>query len=73
MGFPIKIQRIKRDNSEQWYINFPSALAKALELERGEVVEWVIDQHDRIILKRKKISVKNALSDTTVKIEKIGE
>ena len=37
MGFPTKIQLIKRAKSEQWYINFPSAIAKAMEFERGEV------------------------------------
>lgn len=32
MGFPTKIQLIKRPKSEQWYINFPSALAKEWNL-----------------------------------------
>jgi hypothetical protein len=52
MGYPTKVQLIRRSNSEQWYINFPSALAQAIELERGEVVEWIIDDHKRLILKR---------------------
>jgi hypothetical protein len=29
MGFPTKVQLIKRKESEQWYINFPSAIAQA--------------------------------------------
>jgi bifunctional DNA-binding transcriptional regulator/antitoxin component of YhaV-PrlF toxin-antitoxin module len=53
MGYPTKVQLIKRSNSEQWYINFPSALAQAIELERGEVVEWIIDDCSRILLQRK--------------------
>ena len=32
MGFPTKVQLIKRQASEQWYINFPSALAQAMDL-----------------------------------------
>ena len=28
MGYPTKVQLIKRQQSEQWYINFPAALAK---------------------------------------------
>lgn len=52
MGFPTKIQLIKRAKSEQWYINFPSAVAQAMEFERGEVVEWVIEDKKRLILKR---------------------
>lgn len=52
MGFPTKIQLIKRAKSEQWYINFPSAIAQAMEFERGEVVEWVIEDKQKLILKR---------------------
>ena len=43
MGFPTKVQLIKRKQSEQWYINFPSAIAQAMNFERGEVVEWSIE------------------------------
>lgn len=52
MGFPTKIQLIKRSKSEQWYINFPSALAQAMEFERGETVEWTIEDKQKLILKR---------------------
>jgi hypothetical protein len=37
MGYPTKVQLIKRRESEQWYINFPSAVARAMEFERGEL------------------------------------
>jgi hypothetical protein len=43
MGFPTKVQLIKRQASEQWYINFPSALAQAMDFVRGEVVEWFVE------------------------------
>jgi len=42
MGFPTKVQLIQRKESEQWYINFPSALAQAMEFEKGEAVEWIV-------------------------------
>lgn len=53
MGYPTKIQLIKRSKSEQWYINFPSAVAQAMEFERGEIVEWLIDDHQRLVMLRK--------------------
>ena len=53
MGFPTKVQLIKRKQSEQWYINFPSAIAQAMEFERGEVVEWIIEDKGLLALKRK--------------------
>lgn len=34
MAHPTKIQLIKRQTSEQWYVNFPAALAQAMELDK---------------------------------------
>jgi hypothetical protein len=52
MGFPTKVQLIKRKNSEQWYINFPSAIAQAMEFDRGEIVEWLIENRGQLVLNR---------------------
>ncbi len=54
MGFPTKIQLIKRAKSEQWYINFPSSVAQAMEFNKGEIVEWIIENKNKLILKRTK-------------------
>lgn len=53
MGFPTRVQLIKRKASEQWYINFPSALAQACEFVKGEVVEWVVKDKHHLLLKRR--------------------
>ena len=52
MGFPTKVQLIKRKASEQWYINFPSAVAQAMEFARGETVEWLIEDKSLLALRR---------------------
>jgi hypothetical protein len=52
MGFPTKVQLIHRKASEQWYINFPAALAQACEFVRGEVVEWVVEDKFNLVLRR---------------------
>jgi hypothetical protein len=52
MGFPTKVQLIKRQASEQWYINFPSALAQAMEFSRGEIVEWFVEDKGLLALRR---------------------
>jgi hypothetical protein len=54
MGYPTKVQLIKRKESEQWYINFPSAVAAAMEFERGEVVEWIIEDKSQLVVRRRK-------------------
>lgn len=52
MGYSTKIQCIKRAKSEQWYVNFPAAVAQAIEFNQGEMVEWFIDDHQRLVLQR---------------------
>jgi len=52
MGYPTKIQIIKRANSEQWYVNFPAAVAQAIEFQQVEIIEWLIDDHQNLVLKR---------------------
>ena len=55
MGYPTKVQLIKRKQSEQWYINFPAAVAQAMEFERGETVEWIIEDKGSLVLRRQKV------------------
>jgi hypothetical protein len=52
MGFPTKVQLINRKASEQWYINFPSAIAQAMEFSKGETVEWIIENKALLALRR---------------------
>jgi len=52
MGFPTKVQLIKRQASQQWYINFPSAIAQAMEFSRGETVEWIVEDKALLALRR---------------------
>ncbi len=52
MGYPTKVQLIERDNGEQWYITVPSAVARSMDFERGEVVEWHIESRSQLLLTR---------------------
>jgi len=53
MGYPTSVQLIDREKTEQWYVNFPAAIARALDFKKGEVVEWTIENKNRLTLKRK--------------------
>ncbi len=55
MGYPTKVQLIKRQSSEQWYVNFPAAVAQAMEFQRGEVVEWIIEDKGQLVLRRREV------------------
>ena len=53
MGYPTKVQLIQHKGSEQWYINFPAVLAAAMEFNKGEVVEWVVQDRTTRMLRRR--------------------
>ena len=55
MGYPTKIQLIKRKASEQWYVNFPAAIAHAMEFDKGETVEWIIEDKGQMVLRRRHV------------------
>lgn len=52
MGCRTKVQLINRKTSEQWYVNFPAAIAQAMEFERGEEVEWIVEDKGQMVLRR---------------------
>ena len=55
MGYPTKVQLIQRKQSEQWYINFPAAIAQAMDFSKGEEVHWTIADKGNLILSRKRV------------------
>ena len=53
MGYLSKIQVIERANrTRQFYLICPAPLAEALELGKGEEVEWIIQDKATLVLKR---------------------
>lgn len=55
MGAATKVQLIDRQNSQQWYVNFPAAIAQAMQFERGEIVEWFVEDRQHLILRRERV------------------
>jgi bifunctional DNA-binding transcriptional regulator/antitoxin component of YhaV-PrlF toxin-antitoxin module len=53
MGYLTKLQVIERkNNTRQYYLVCPAPLAQALELEKGEDVEWVVQDKHTLIIRR---------------------
>ena len=55
MGYPTTIQLIRRKRSQQWYVNFPAAVANALDFTKGETVEWTVLDRRRLLLARRRV------------------
>lgn len=54
MGYLVKIQKVERPTNQSFYLNFPSALAQVLNIEKGETFEWEVETKNLILLKRVK-------------------
>jgi antitoxin component of MazEF toxin-antitoxin module len=61
MGYPTKIQLISRNKGNQWYVNFPNALAEAMNFKKGETVEWSVESIKSLRMVRKTVPKKNAI------------
>lgn len=54
MGYKTKIQKVERPTNRSFYVNMPTALADAIGLEKGEEMEWEVENKNLLILKRVK-------------------
>lgn len=53
MGYISKVQVIQRSNkNRQYYLICPAPLAQALEIEKGETIEWIVQDKNTLIIKR---------------------
>jgi len=58
MGYLSKVQVIERSNhNRQFYLICPAPLAQALELEKGEEIEWVVEDKATLTLTLKRPQV----------------
>lgn len=54
MGYKIKIQRVDRGKTKSFYINLPAVIAESARIEKGEEMEWVIEDKNTFVLRRVK-------------------
>ena len=53
MGYLTRVQVIERANqTRQYYFICPAPLAQAMELEKGEEIDWVIEDRNHLVLRR---------------------
>lgn len=55
MGCACKIQKITREKQNTYYVNIPTTVAEALEIEKGEVFEWYVEDRNTLVLQRSKL------------------
>lgn len=63
MGYLVKLQKVERPTNRSFYVNLPAALADAIELDKGEELEWFIEDKNTLILRRKRIRKARAFNN----------
>ena len=60
MAYTSKLQVIERGQNRQYYLICPAPLAAALELEKGESLEWVLKDKYTFEIRRGKPALKKS-------------
>jgi antitoxin component of MazEF toxin-antitoxin module len=53
-GYAVKLQKVERPTNRSYYVNFPVALAEAMNMTKGEEFLWLVEDKNTLIFKRKK-------------------
>ena len=52
VGYRVKIQKVERPTNKSFYVNLPTPIAEATVIEKGEPMEWLIEDRNTFVLKR---------------------
>jgi hypothetical protein len=53
MGYITKVQVIERaNNTRQYYFICPAPLAQGMEFQKGEEIDWAIEDRNTIVIRR---------------------
>ena len=52
MGYKVRLQRVQRTGTSSYYVNFPVAVAEAIQAQKAEEWEWVLEDKNTLVFKR---------------------
>lgn len=52
MSYPVKIQKVQRTGTCSYYVNFPVAVAEAINADKGEIWCWSLEDKNTLIFQR---------------------
>ena len=53
IGYAIRVQKVERPTNRSYYVNLPVVLAEAMQIEKGEAMEWLVEDKNLLLLCRK--------------------
>ncbi len=52
MGYRIKVQKVERPTNRSYYVNLPVVLAEAMNVQKGDELEWFLEDKNTLVLTR---------------------
>jgi len=52
MGYKVRIQKVDRQSTSSYYVNFPVAVVEAIEASKSEEWEWCLEDRNTLVFKR---------------------
>ena len=52
MGYKVKLQKINRPTNKSFFVSVPVVFVEAMEMEKGEVLEWILEDKNTLVLQR---------------------
>jgi antitoxin component of MazEF toxin-antitoxin module len=53
LGYTIRVQKVDRPTNRSYYLNLPVVLAEAMQIKKGEAMEWLVENKNLLLLCRK--------------------
>ena len=54
MGYKVRLQRVQRTGTSSYYVNFPVAVAEAIQAQKAEEWEWLLEDKNTLVFRRLK-------------------
>ena len=61
MGYKVKMQKVSRPTNNTFFVTVPVVLVETMELEKGEEFEWLVEDKNTLVLRRKNPKPKRKL------------
>jgi len=65
MGYKVKIQHVQRTGTSSYYVNFPVAVAEAINATKAEEWEWLLEDKNTLVFRRLKSAPAKKLKSTS--------
>ena len=56
VGYKVRMQKVERPTNKSYYVNFPAVIAEATTIEKGETMEWLIEDQNTFILRKHSVN-----------------